>query len=483
MREIVGDLTFARVPGVRWDRVLTAAIVAGSITLAPLAWFAPTHTLMVLLLGGIAALVATMRRDAVSVLSVFLVLLFLVPARWVFGPLGGVGTPAVIAGAAAFVWWAAAYVAPVVEVDLGPQPVRRVVLLFLGVMLTSFAVAMVRPLTSVEYNGAHRALVALFATAGIALLSCDGLSRRADLGALLQRSVPLAAVVAAIGVLQFATGVDLASQFSLPGLEMSGEFNGIGERASLRRPSGTALHPIEFGVVLAVMLPLAVHYARYARTRIRKNGLWTCVALIGVAIPLSLSRSALLGLGAVLLVLAVTTPPGDWRRGASIVAGSLVAVAVVFPDTVRVLFDIVVDARADPSIQGRLLDVAPVWEMISDAPWMGIGLGTFIKDEYFLTDNQWFMTAVESGIPGAVVLLAFLLVPIFCLNSVRRRRHDPETTRLAASLMASLSVPLVTLATFDLLSFKLITGLVSFLVGCSGALWRLTTRDATGVGR
>src|SRR3954451_7834932 len=47
------------------------------------------------------------RRDAVSVLSLFVALLFVVPSVLVVGAIGASGTPANLAAIGAFRWWAA----------------------------------------------------------------------------------------------------------------------------------------------------------------------------------------------------------------------------------------------------------------------------------------------------------------------------------------------------------------------------------------
>src|SRR5258707_1166250 len=79
------------------------------------------------------------------------------------------------------------------------------------------------------------------------------------------------------------------------------------QRESFHRPSATAIHPIEFGVVLALILPLAIHQARYAPPgrRLRR---WTQVGLIAVTLPMTVSRSAIVGLAVILIVILPVWP-------------------------------------------------------------------------------------------------------------------------------------------------------------------------------
>ncbi len=161
----------------------------------------------------------------------------------------------------------------------------------------------------VEVSGADRGIIKLMGWSGIALVAADGIRNRARLEKLLERVVLLAAIMAAIGLIQFFAGVDIAARIHLPGLQTNTELISLGERSIFRRVGGTAAHPIEFGVVLAAILPLAMHFAfgrgegGSLRTLAAKQRDWICLGLIGVGAPLAVSRSATLGIAVVLVVV------------------------------------------------------------------------------------------------------------------------------------------------------------------------------------
>ena len=53
-------------------------------------------------------------------------------------------------------------------------------------------------------------------------------------------------------------------------------------REGLTRPAGTTIHPIEFGAVLTMILPIALHYALHDKYR-SKLARWFPVAAIAPA--------------------------------------------------------------------------------------------------------------------------------------------------------------------------------------------------------
>ena len=63
---------------------------------------------------------------------------------------------------------------------------------------------------------------------------------------------------------------------------------------------------------------------------------------------------------------------------------------------------------SDPSIAGRTDDYAVVGKFISESPWFGRGFGTFLPKEYFILDNQYLGSIVETGYVGLGALLAGL---------------------------------------------------------------------------
>src|SRR5439155_18907894 len=127
-----------------------------------------------------------------------------------------------------------------------------------------------------------------------------------------------AGALAAIGIAQFATGINIATYIVIPGFTTKVPFTGLLSRDGFNRPSATTAQPLEFAAVLLLCLPLAIHLARFAEPGKRIRG-WLPVGLIGCALPVTVSRSSFLGLAVLGLVL-IPSWPGRVRRWACALA-------------------------------------------------------------------------------------------------------------------------------------------------------------------
>lgn len=447
---------------------LTFVVVfAGGWTLDPLVGAG------VLVAAAVWRLVTTTRCDPVTLLSIYLMMLVLIPARFIFGPLGAVGTPGVLVGLVAAGWWCVSRLMPSLATSVpGVQPVRTTILGFAWVMVLTYGFAFTRALTSIESGGADRAIIALAALCGTTLLACDGIESHEQLERLLRRLVIAAVILAAFGILQFTTGVDPAQLLRLPGLGQSGELRSIQEGGAVRRVASTALHPIEFGVVLILALPFALHYAFHAPA-VRRKREWAKVMIIGVAVPMSVSRSAVLGVVVVMLFLM---RGWSWRRRFNIGASVMMLLAgmhAVIPGLLGTIKSLILNAGSDPSVQGRTDDYGPLFALWRKTPWLGRGLGTFDPGENRYLDNQYLGSLIDTGVIGLAALIVLLLVVMGCARGARRRSSDTQTRDLASAMLASIAAAAVTFATFDALAFPMNAGVLFLLFGCVGTLWRL----------
>jgi hypothetical protein len=240
-------------------------------------------------------------------ITVFLALLILVPSQLVFAPLGGVGKPAVVFGLGCAFTWVLSRVTPG-RAPGDSQPIRVALYIFVMVYLVAYLLGHARGLPSVEGLASDRSVLLLLSMTGVALLLCDLTLDRADLDTILRRLVILSPVMAVTGILQFKPGIDVVEWIRIPGLSVNREFTTIGTRGTpgFTRIQGTATHPIEFSVTLAMVLPIATHFALFARTYRDRVVWWVMTGTILTAIMFSLSRSGILGLavgmGALILV-------------------------------------------------------------------------------------------------------------------------------------------------------------------------------------
>lgn len=414
------------------------------------------------------------RLNTFGLLAVFLALQFLIPARLVIGGLGAVGRPAVAIGILlAFLWLVSARGPG--RLPEGRQPIRWLIGAYVAVQVLGYGVGYDRLLPQIEASSADRWLIFIVAMAGVTLAVADGVATRRQLDLSLRLLVGLGAVMAAVGALQFFRIVDLTRYIRIPGLRHNSALIGVGARGDgdFARVAGTANHYIEFGVVLALLLPLALHYAFFARGRWPRVFHWTCVSLIASSIPFSISRSAILTVALSMGLLAVVWP---WRRRYNVLVVSVLATAVFHVvnrgvlGTIRSLFT---NLDNDPSVQDRLSDTAFVMEMWAQRPWLGRGAGTVLPERYILLDNEFYGTLLAGGVVGVTALAALFIVPYLMARSVRLRGSDEETRHLGQALAVVMPAAMLASGTFDSFSFATFAGVLFFVVGAIGTLWRV----------
>ena len=415
--------------------------------------------------------VKTKRLDAVSLLTAYLVALFCIESRLVIGPLGGLGNPAQLIALAGLVWWVYFQVQRPQPSGWGLQPVRIGLLVLLPVFAVSFAWAMAGPIEREEASAATVGLLAVMSWVGVALLAHDGIpsARRFDL--LTRRLVLGASAVALLGILQFVFHDPLIRSIRIPGLTANAPLGDLLTRSGFTRPSGTALHPIEFGAVLTTVLPIAI---TRARTRVRAGGrlrAWLPVLFLALGIVVSNSRSAILCSVVGLSVLSVV-----WTRATRWLAAAMVLVlfgfvAVAMPGMLGGLARLFLGAGEDGSVMSRTGSYAIVGEFFVRHPWFGRGYSTFLP-KYRILDNQYLLLVIEVGVVG---LAAFLIVLFLAARSAllaRRAASDAFGVEQGQALVAAIASASVGLLTYDGLSFPMATGVLFVVIGLTGQLRR-----------
>jgi hypothetical protein len=408
--------------------------------------------------------------DLTGIATGYLVLLFLVPARLVVSGVPFNLTPAMVIGYLCLLWWSAAQLTPTLGSARAFQPVRTTVWLFWGALLVSFMAGAMSYLPWEIARRSDRQLVTFLASVGIAAILADGILDWGALERLAYRMVNLAAFVAVIGIMQFTLHVDITEFVQIPGTRAVFPLNFIASRSQFSRPSGTAIHPIEFGVVMATILPLAIHFA-LTNTRDRRAFLrWAPTLVIAVGMLMSLSRSAILATA--FSALVIWSGMNRRQRVASllIVPVFLAGVRLLVPGLVGTLGSLFTHFNDDPSIQGRTQDYEPGLQHWLQSPWVGNGLGTSTQ----LLDNQYLGALIETGILGLACLITLLISGVLCARGARLRTADDYLRSLCNALAAAAMVPFVAFITFDAFAFPMCTGLTFTTLGLCGAAWRLS---------
>ena len=428
-----------------------------------------------------AAVVLRSRRDPTALLTVYVVLLLLIPARLVLPKMGGVATPANVVALGLLVWWLAGVLLPSQRMARGAQPVRLALVIYVSWTLVCYALSFLRTLTDLEVSGADRRLIGLAALCGVALIISDGITDVARLETFLRRLLLIAVIVAMIGIAQFLFHVAVTPSIRPPGLVENLTLQTGKTRSIFTRPYSTALHPIEFSVVMASMVPLALHFAFFKRGL--GDGLvrWGVVVVLGAATLMAVSRSGVLGLTVGMLVLSMAW---DWRRRLNAFAAALVFIVFMraaVPGLVGTLRNLFLNAETDPSVQGRLNDVTQVKQLLNGSPWTGRGPGTFNSLEYVILDNELYRTTLETGVIGLLVLLLLIATGIVTARRARAATSSAERRHLCQAVAASIATMCATMFTFDALAYPMFSGALFVFLGVAGALWRLNRDECDGV--
>lgn len=413
------------------------------------------------------------RLDVAACLSLMILLAYLLPASQIVPGFTYAGRPAMLVAMLLWCWWLLARLNPWL-IMTGPQPVRWAVLAFLLSFMLSYLSGILRGLTSLEANGQTYGMLETVEFLGVILAAADGIPNWERLKGVLHVFLWCSGVMAVIGLVQNTLAFDFTQFLVIPGLETRA-FAGLGSRGEgLFRVSSTATHYIEFSTVMAMAVPFAIHFARFAPKRSHRRAFAFIGLLAAAVIPLAISRTGVVALAAALVVM-VPAWKGRLRYNLMVVGFGLVgALMVLRPGvlgTLRVMFT---GASEDPSVTGRTDDYAYVSAWFAQRPWLGRGPRTLIPELYLVLDNQWLYTLVTCGLVGVVALAALHITCITMASIALRRSTREEDRHLCAALISAQVVAIVVAATFDSLSFTTFTLTLGLLSGVCGAVWRFT---------
>lgn len=205
-----------------------------------------------------------------------------------------------------------------------------------------------------------------------------------------------------------------------------------------QRAVGSFYNPNYFGVFEAIAITTAAGWMLGTRsTRLRLALLATCVVL-GVALMLSLSRTAMITCAAGLGFLALSRSRP--RNGVVIAAGLLVGVIVLFPIFVNWRLSATfgassADAYAElaQSDQGRLSGVLAGPQLFLSSPVFGIGWANyFAMSSRFagvsIAAHNWYMNVLAQE--GTVGIVLWLLLLVLVVIALRSRPTFPRSTGL-----------------------------------------------------
>ncbi len=240
------------------------------------------------------------------------------------------------------------------------------------------------------------------------------------------------------------------------------------------------------GGILALLMPIGLALLIFPGTpRNLKWVAWPATLLTALAVLLSQSRGAWLGVAGAIFLLMVLRD----RRFLLVVAAAAIA-AAFYVHQVGTAFvaDMLLQSSTIPGAAGRM----EIWQraiyMLQDFSFTGVGLGTFgrvaaLLYPFFLISpdasvphphNIYLQAGVDFGIPGLVAFIALLSGFLLLLVEVLRDKTNPFARALAAGFLGSMTV-YMTHGMVDSITNYIKASLVLWSILALGvAVWTLT---------
>lgn len=419
--------------------------------------------------------------DATAVLSVYLALALFIPSDLALPALGGVGTPANVFALLGLIWYLVTWFCGRIVPAPGTRGPRLAMCVLTGAALCSYLADSLRSSSHEEVLGADRGLIGLAVWVGLVVLTSAGIQDRSRLDVLMRRLIVMATVVAALGYYDFFTSTNIADSINIPGLHPSVTGIEAMDRGSFTRPRSTTAQPLEFGGMLSILLPFAIQQALDPiRRHLHVARRWGPVLIMAGALPLTVSRTSIIGAALVGIVMISRWRPQRRWTAIGLIAAGVGAMKMVIPGligTIVTLFSTFL-SDSDSSTQARTVKYSEIVPYLTERPLFGRGFGTFTPDLYFFTDNQYMLTAAEMGAVGLIALLTLYFTGIHQGGAIRRLARTESDRELGQAFFASALVALVISATFDALSFAMFAGMFFLTLGAGGRYLAFLRRDA-----
>ena len=415
--------------------------------------------------------------DAVTWLSLYTFAVFVIPSWLVFRPLGSAGSVSMLMGLGSFALWVLLSIGRPLPVDRPPQPMRVVLALFLFSIGVTYVSAMSRPISRDEVSPADVAILAMVSWVGTLLLAGDAIPSMARVHVLVWRLVVGGTFLAVLGLAQFFARQIFVDRISVPVLTPMTTVE-LAMRNGLVRPAGTALSPIEYGTLMGMLVPIALHVG-FQHRNLNPIVRWTPVVLICMIIAASSSRSAYLGAAIAVAVCMIGWSRKQRAMVLGLAVGGLGLVFLVAPRIINSVTGMFVGAEEDPSVTSRTDSYGVAWFFVDRNPFFGRGLGTFLP-KYRIFDNQYLQMMVSIGIIGLLLFVAFVVATFIQLSRVYRACEDPKTRDLVVALIGAAAAGFAGLAFFDAFAFPMTMGTIFLVLGLASAVTRLERTDRSG---
>ncbi|TWS21548.1 O-antigen ligase family protein [Tsukamurella asaccharolytica] len=349
------------------------------------------------------------------------------------------------------------------------------VLLYVTTSFLSFGASMMRGVPHVAQIALDRYVLGDLYILGTVLFLLTVIRSVGGLRIVLGGLVLGATLSAWFGLVKVGTGIDLAVYFTLPGLNFS-DYQIVTNlmREGVARPQGSAGHPLELSAVLTVITPLALALAFDARARQTATfWIWiSCAAILAGGALVTLSRSAVVGTVAALIVMC-------WRWPITRVAVGLVAGGAAFGlgllfqmKFVSSMVTVFAGALGDDSLHSRQRGIDYARENFWEHPWLGQGVGAYPALKQPVLDNQYISRLMEAGVIGLATFVAALVIALVlaCRASAAK---DQAIAELGGGIAGCIAAMLVISLILDTAGFIQIWYLTWLFVALAGVVYSL----------
>ncbi|MEM9519812.1 MAG: O-antigen ligase family protein [Actinomycetota bacterium] len=417
--------------------------------------------------------VRALNIDTAAFLTVWMAALFFIPQQWVLPGGGAIARPSIVLGLIGFGLYLLSRFIPSM-VPPGRNSVAIGIWGYTTIVVVSHLLSFNRDLFNHEITAGQREVVMTVSMAAVGLLVGASIHNRERLETVLRRLVAFGAVVAGTALVQFYLAYDIVAEIKFPGMELiGGELSRSRQRSGFQRATGTTAHAIELGIVMAMILPLALHYALHEPVRKRAMRYWVAVFMIGATLPATVSRSAVLAIAISMGTLLSVWSQRQTLQSALLGFVGLICIYVSSPTLLGSILSLFRGLENDTSITARTDDYAVAFEFIGQRPWFGRGAGTWGSDTYLLLDNQMLLSLLEIGWIGVVLLLFLFLRGMFIARAIRYGARDDTTKHLGQVIFGSLAAGLVSNFFVNGLFYQIYVGICFVLIGAAGALYRM----------
>ncbi|SDE15800.1 O-antigen ligase family protein [Rhodococcus tukisamuensis] len=345
------------------------------------------------------------------------------------------------------------------------RPGVVIMLLYLLLQLAIYGVGLHRVDNAVVQGSMTRALINLVANVGVALYIIVRVRTARGRNFVLGCLATGLAFACLVGLLQSVANIDLRFLFQPPGFVTNSDELEMGERWGAKRVVGTSQHAIEFSVLAAVAVPLAIYFARNAAKRQVR---WAAVAACGLALvsmPAAVSRTGIIALATAFLVYMWNFNVRQLAIGLAVGCTVLAVYIATFPDIAIALWNTTVASETDPSVLSRTSDYAMVSQTFREHPVFGLGLGATPPTVYGYLDNEFLQAVVQGGIVGVAAIMVLAAGGIFGIAAALRGATTTREREQAYSLGSIFIAIIVCASTFDLFNFQQVTRILFVIFG------------------